>query len=243
MMHDIMDLHTHTIASGHAFSTVYEMVQAAAQKGAELIGISDHTPAMEGAAGRQYFMVSRRVPRLLFGIRLLFGAELNILDYNGTVDLDEECLQHLDYAIASLHVECIRPGTKKENTDAFSGVMRNPRVLILGHPDDGTFEVDYDRLAFEAAQNHVLIEVNEVSVKPGSYRKNARQNAIELLSACQKYGTRIIISSDAHVAFDVMQHTAATQLLEELKFPEELIVNSSVERLTEIMSLRKGSMR
>ena len=29
-MKDILDLHTHTIASGHAYNTLYEMAQAAA---------------------------------------------------------------------------------------------------------------------------------------------------------------------------------------------------------------------
>jgi len=239
MLHDIIDLHTHTIASGHANSTIDEMVRTASQKGAELIGISDHAPAMEGSAYDRYYRTGRSVPRAISGVRVLFGAELNILDHNGTVDLDEEFSDRLDYAIASLHVECIRPGTKKENTEALLKAMRNPKVFIIGHPDDGAFEVDYELLAMKAAENHVLIELNEASVRPDSYRKNARKNAVKLLSACKKYGTRIIISSDAHAASNVMQHTNAIRLLEELRFPEELIVNSSVDRLMELLSMRK----
>ena len=45
-MIDLLDLHTHTIASGHAYNTLYEMAQAAADKGLSLYGCSEHAPAM-----------------------------------------------------------------------------------------------------------------------------------------------------------------------------------------------------
>lgn len=32
-MKDIMDLHTHTVASGHAYNTIYEMARSASEKG------------------------------------------------------------------------------------------------------------------------------------------------------------------------------------------------------------------
>lgn len=40
-----LDVHTHTVASGHAFSTLQEMAQAAADKGLKLLGITEHSPA------------------------------------------------------------------------------------------------------------------------------------------------------------------------------------------------------
>ena len=42
MIRDIMDLHTHTIASGHAYNTILEMAQAASDQGLELLGITEH---------------------------------------------------------------------------------------------------------------------------------------------------------------------------------------------------------
>ena len=44
----VMDMHTHTIASGHAYNTIYEMARWAASKGVALLGITDHGPRMEG---------------------------------------------------------------------------------------------------------------------------------------------------------------------------------------------------
>lgn len=228
-MIDVVDLHTHTIASGHAYNTIYEMARSASEKGVQLLGISDHAPAMEGSASKHYFRSSSVIPRELFGLKLLFGCELNIIDLEGRVDLDEVFSAPLDYAVASMHDVCIRSGTMEENTRAYQKAMDNPKVNIIGHPDGGTFPVDFDVLARSAAEHGVLLELNEASVRPGSYRKNARPNAMKMLECCVKYGTKVLVSSDAHIECDILRHTSALALLEEAGFPEELVVNRSVE--------------
>ena len=55
----------------------------------------------------------------MYGIHLLMGAELNILDTEGHVDLEEKELKHMDITIASLHIPCMKPGTREENTEAY----------------------------------------------------------------------------------------------------------------------------
>lgn len=238
-MIDVVDLHTHTIASGHAYNTIYEMARSASGKGAQLFGITDHAPAMEGAASRHYFRSSRRIPRELFGIRLLFGCELNIIDLDGHVDLEPEFAAPLDFAVASMHDVCLTPGTQAENTRAYRKVMNHPKVNIIGHPDDGLYPVDFDALARSAAEHGVLLELNEASVCPGSYRKNARCNAVKMLECCAKYGAKIIVSSDAHIECDVLRHTNALALLQEIDFPEELVVNRSAEVTLAVLQEKK----
>ena len=56
MINDIMDLHTHTIASGHAYNTLYEMVHAAASRGLGLLGVTEHGPRIPGACHPFYFI-------------------------------------------------------------------------------------------------------------------------------------------------------------------------------------------
>lgn len=237
-MRNVLDIHTHTTASGHAYNTIYEMAQAARDKGLALLGISDHGPAMEGAACKHYFRSSRCIPRELFGVRILFGIEFNIVDYDGRVDLTPEFAAPLDYGIASLHDVCITPGSAMENTRAYLKAMENPKVHVIGHPDDGTYPVDFDELVRHAAQHGVLIELNEASVKPGSYRKDGRANAAQILALCQRYGAQVLVSSDAHVAADVQRHDHALALLEELRFPEELVANRSVDALMAALSAK-----
>lgn len=44
-----LDVHTHTIASGHAFSTLQEMAKAASDKGLKLLGITEHSSGIPGS--------------------------------------------------------------------------------------------------------------------------------------------------------------------------------------------------
>ena len=47
------DLHTHTIASGHAYSTINEIAAEAARRQLRLIGMTDHGPALPGGGPAQ----------------------------------------------------------------------------------------------------------------------------------------------------------------------------------------------
>ena len=60
-MIDILDVHTHTLASGHAYNTMWEMAQEAAKKGLQLLGITDHAPQMPGSSHEYYFSNLRAV--------------------------------------------------------------------------------------------------------------------------------------------------------------------------------------
>ena len=75
------DLHTHTIASGHAYNSIREMAKSASEKGLEVLGITEHAPKMPGTCHRIYFQNLKVVPREMYGVQLLIGAEVNILDY------------------------------------------------------------------------------------------------------------------------------------------------------------------
>jgi putative hydrolase len=161
---------------------------------------------------------------------LLLGAELNIIDFDGKVDLDEYSLSKLDLAIASLHIPCIKQGSIENHTNAIIGAMKNPHVNIIGHPDDSRFLVDYEMIVKAAKEYHVLLEVNSSSLSPESFRQNAKENYLEMLKYCEKYEVSIALGSDAHVSDDVGNHEAGIELLESINFPEDLIINTSVEK-------------
>ncbi len=230
-MKDIIDLHTHTIASGHAYSTLSEMIRSAAEKGLSIYGCADHAPKMPGSTHKFYFINFKVIPRLQHGVRVLMGAELNILDPEGTVDLPESTLEKLDYTVASLHVPCFAPRTREEHTQAYVNVMKNPHVTIIGHPDDDRYPVDYRTFARAAKESGKLVEVNNTSLAPGGSRTGAAENYAVLLKYCKEYEVPIIIGSDAHHENDVGNHRCAWELLEREHFPEELIMNTSVEKL------------
>ena len=185
-MKDYADLHTHTIASGHAYGTITEMVHAAALKDLPILGITEHTPSMPGSCGEMQFCNFKVIPPVLEGVRLLFGCELNIVDYKGTIDLSEKMLKRLSYTVASLHDLCLKPGTREENTFAVVTALKNPYVTILGHPDDGKFPLDYEAVVKTAKEHHRMIELNNTSLTPGGSRIHAYENDRIILPLCAK---------------------------------------------------------
>ena len=236
----VMDLHTHTVASGHAYCTLREMARAASDKGLELLGITEHAPKMPGTCHKFYFQNIKVVPREMYGIQLLLGSEVNILDAAGTVDLEQKTLEKLDVVIASLHVPCIRPGSRQENTEAYLNAMKNPCVNIIGHPDDGRYPVDYEQLAKKAKETGTVLEVNNGSLRPGGFRVDTRKNDLKMLEYCKKYEVPVTMGSDAHMDVDLADYSYALPVIEESHFPEELIVNSSAELLKSCIRYKRN---
>ena len=227
--HSVMDLHTHTVASGHAYCTLREMAKAASDKGLELLGITEHAPKMPGTCHKFYFQNIKIVPREMYGIQLLLGSEVNILDAAGTVDLEQKTLEKLDVVIASLHVPCIRPGSRAENTEAYLNAMKNPYINIIGHPDDGRYEIDYEALVQGAREYGKVLELNNHSMDPDCTRENAVENDTVMLTYCKKYQVPVVMDSDAHFDLLIGEFDLARDLLTKLDFPEELVLNRSVD--------------
>jgi len=231
----LVDPHTHTIASAHAYSTILENAQAAAKRGIKVLGITDHAPALEDAPHVLYFKNLHVLDRELYGVKMLYGAELNICDYEGRVDLDEQILENLDFCIASFHTVLLKAGSKNQNTRAMLGAMDNPYVKIIGHPEDGNIPVDYVELVKHARETGTMLEVNNSSLKTAYYRLNVRENLMEMLQLCEKYGVPIAVGSDAHFANAVGNFDCAFRSLEEISFPKELVANTSVEKFLKLI--------
>lgn len=235
-MKNVLDIHTHTLASGHAYNTIMEMAKEASEKGLSLLGITEHAPAMPGTCHEFYFLNLKVLKRSMYGITVLFGAEVNIVDYNGKLDLRESILKKMDLVIASLHIPCLKPGTKEENTRAYLKAMENPYVNVIGHPDDSRYLIDYEALVKGAKEHHVLLELNNNSLNPEGGRVDPLPNDIMMLELCKKYKVPIIINSDAHCTYDIGNHCYCNSVIEMVNFPEELIVNRSVEEVKKYLN-------
>lgn len=231
-----IDTHTHTLASGHAYSTLKEMAAMAANKGLKGLAVTEHAPEMPGTCHLFYFQNLKVVPRKMEGVELLLGAELNIMDESGAVDLPEKLIADLDISIASIHTPCygISKGIQK-NTEAYLNAMRKGYIDIIGHPDDGRFEVDYAVVVKEAKETGTLLEINNSSLRPGGFRIQAYDNDISILKYCMEYGAMITLGSDAHVDVEIKEYSYIDKLMEEVGFPEELVANTSVEKLKSVM--------
>lgn len=233
-----LDLHTHTIVSGHAFSTLQEMVTAARSKGLTWLGITEHGPALPGTCHPIYFRNLHVVPRETDGVKLMLGAELNILDYDGTLDLDDSYFRHLDLVIAGLHSLCYQAGTIEQNTSAILGAMHNPKVNIISHPVDGTGEVDVETLINAARDTSTLLEANNSSLKPVRHKTFAGPNTLRMLRLCRAKEVPVILGSDAHISYSIADYTYLAPIIREAGFPEELIVNYHPELFTSFTGVK-----
>lgn len=224
----IADLHTHTMVSQHAYSTIYELSLAAKEKGLRAIAVTDHGPGMPDGAIAHHFYCLAGLPKEVNGLTLYKGAETNIMDYNGTLDMDSSFLSRLDFVIASYHVECIAPLDIAAHTRGWLGVIENPDIDCLGHCGNPAFSMDAETVVKACAKHGKIIEINASSflVRPGSDK-----TCCEIAKLCKKYGVRIVVNSDAHSAWHVGELSRALVMLEEIQFPQELILNASEARL------------
>lgn len=232
-----LDVHTHTIASGHAFSTLQEMAQAAADKGLKVLGITEHSPGIPGTCHPIYFRNLHVVPRRMYGIELLLGAEINILDGQGNLDLDEDYMKMLDIRIAGIHSLCYKYGTVDENTHGMVQAIRNPFIHMISHPGDGTAALHFEPMVVAAKEHHTLLEINNSSLKPTRNKPDARENNLAILRLCKKYEVPVILGSDAHISFDIARYDNLYELLQFTGFPEELIMNRDVNSFKEYLHL------
>lgn len=229
----IADLHTHSIASTHAYSTLKEMAASANEKGMYALAVTDHARLMPGSPGSGYFSnMAASIPRNYQGVLFIAGAEGNVSDFEGSLDISRHDYENLDWIVASIHaipsIEGINNPDIEKSTNLWMNVAKNPYVRIIGHSGDPLYEYDYEKVIPVFAENDKLIEINSHSF---DVRPQNIPNCRKIAEICKKIGAQIVVSSDAHSEVEVARFGNALKLLEEMDFPEELILNASRERL------------
>ena len=226
----VADVHMHSILSGHAFGTVWELAQEAAARNLKLIGVTEHGPGIPGTCDPIYFRNFIDAPRILYGVEMLYGSEVNVLN-SGEVDLDQRHLDCLDYAVAGIHGLCYENEGMVKNTDNVIRCMENDKVKFISHPDADTFPLDYPALVQGAKEYHTALEVNNSSLRKPKLRPGCVENYTKMLPLCMEYGVNIIVNTDAHDPGAVGDFTLARALLEKLQMDESLISNNDLEKL------------
>ncbi len=237
----VADLHIHTISSGHAYSTVMENARAAADKGLEMIGITDHGPAMPGAPHIYHFGNLRILPNELFGVRILKGVEANIIDRAGTLDLPIDRLAPLDIVLAGLHSVCSPYGSVEENTEMTINALKNPWVDVLVHPGNPEFLIDAEAVVQAAVEYDVAIEINNSSLKLS--RIGSRPYCEKILELAKQYKAKIIVGTDSHFSLSVGNFTEATVLLEKYEIDPSTVLNTSIASINSHLARRSNRRR
>ena len=228
------DLHTHTIASGHAYSTVDELARTAHQKGLKIIGITDHGVAMPGGPPLSFFRNIKVIPAELYGTLVLRGVECNIIGTDGRLDIPTRVLERLDIVLAGFHHDTGYKGKSQEDhTEALINAMRNPLVHMITHPGNPAYPVDMEKIVLAAKETGKILEINDSSFRTSRPGSLPRCQTIARLAA--QHDILVSVNSDAHFHAHVGQCDIALRTAFEAGIQPERILNLSANMILQYL--------
>ncbi len=228
----IADLHCHTLASRHAYSTLRENMEAAKRNDLIALAITDHGIGHPDSPPLSYFENLLSLPERAEGIRLLRGVEANVMDFAGTLDMPGELLRSMDIVVASFHSDCVTPGSVADHTAAYRAIAENPDVDIIGHSGTEVFRYDYEQVIPLFGRYGKVVEINAHTF---ICRKDSVENCKRIAGLCKRHGVRVAVNSDAHSEFEVAACGRAVEMLAGIGFPPELVVNADAQTLCEYL--------
>lgn len=235
----VADLHCHTLASSHAYSTVTELAQAAAQKNMLAVACTDHGVNMPDAPHIWHFRNLCQLPARLHGVRVLRGVEANVLDMDGRLDMESADLEELEIVVASMHRGLMPGGSVEEMTAAWTAIAKNPLVDIIGHSGDPFYAYDYETVIPLFGETGKIVEINENTF---AVRRQSLETCRRIALLCKQHGVRIAVDSDAHYHGNVGHTPCCFEMLREIAFPANLIVNGSQDAFKAYMNEKHISL-
>lgn len=231
------DLHLHSEASPDGHLSLESVLNAAVAEGHEYVLITDHTRGLrfgglDESAIRLQAAAIERIRRRFPDLRIFHGAELNIAA-DGSLDLDDETLAILDFAIAGLHSYFGLDAP--EQTRRLETALAHPVVKVLAHPFGRrigirpAIDVDMERVIETAIHHGVALETN-------GHRDRLDLGADWCEIAAEK-GAVFAANSDAHRRDEIGNIANALGTLQRAGVDAERIVNTwEVDRLLDWVS-------
>ena len=193
------DLHCHSDWNGGK-NSIKEMAETALKIGYDYIGISDHTKFLRierGLNERELGLQGKEIKKLnsknRSGFKILQGCEANILK-DGSMDIKNEALKKLDYAIAGVHSN-MKMG-KKEMTERIIRAMKNPHIDIISHltgrliKKRDEYQIDFEKILRAAKQFKVILEINS-----SPERLDLKDIYIRM---AKNVGVKMAVNTDSH---------------------------------------------
>ena len=228
------DLHMHSRWSDGG-APIEAMAQAAIELGHEYMVLTDHSPRLTVAHGLNRERLIEQLGEIaalnedVAPFRVLTGMEVDINE-DGSLDLDDDLLAHLDIVVASVHSKLAME--RKAMTERMILAVANPHVDILGHctgrmigkRPPSSFDADYVFAA--CAQFGTAVEIN--------CRPERLDPPRELLKVAVGYGCWFSIDSDAHSTGQLEWQPHGCNRAAECQVPLDRVINTmSVDDLLE----------
>lgn len=239
----IADLHTHTVASKHAYSTIEENLAYAKKTGMKYIGITDHYFHYGDDMDKK-----QEVYRLKFveqinpttGIKVIGSAEFNILqDYEYRKTLNRFKWRpiglHRSFALAlkDMTYDDLFTGflQASEWNNTFNHIERNLDELVYGKFTDGLIieaKQFLEKVVCLAGEKNIYLEINEKSLRTGSkYYDIVRY----WLPIAAENGNSFCLGTDAHFCREVGVFDRSIELLNEFGIGKDRVLNCNEEKV------------
>ncbi|WP_281544517.1 phosphatase [Grimontia sp. SpTr1] len=236
----VVDTHTHTLASGHAYSTILENAAHAKAVGLSHLCVTDHASSMPGAPHHWHFVNQRVIPDHLNNVRILRGVEANIMNADGELDMPTYVYAGMEWVNASLHEAVFRAQSKEAHTQAMIRAMETQLIDAIAHPGNPNYPIDAEAVVDAAVQHGVAIELNNSSLN-GS-RKGSEPFCLTIAELAKEKGAYASTGSDAHFALDIGNLSSVQRIIEQVGLSEEQVITSKAERF-ETFQRRRFAIR
>ncbi|PIS28986.1 phosphatase [Candidatus Saganbacteria bacterium CG08_land_8_20_14_0_20_45_16] len=230
----VADLHVHTIASGHAYSTIEEYVAQAKKIGLKAFAVAEHGPAMPGAPHFYYFANMKMIPPVINGIRVYRGVEANIISDQGELDLDPEILDMLDVVIVAMHPRCgyDSQGEEKNTEVLIKALERYPQINITAHLENLKYPVNFEKVIQATKKHNVAIELNNSS--PIS-RVGCEANWLKLAQELKKQDWQAVLTTDSHFSTMLGVVDDSLKIVKSAGLTKDHIVNIDLKKVEELL--------
>jgi putative hydrolase len=230
------DLHIHSNHSGHAYGSIYDIIEEARRKKMEMIAITDHGPSMAGTSGPIHFYMGNRKP-VYDDIQLLWGIEANLIDAHGTLDIPEGAESRLDLVILGIHpfTQFDDLGKLKNTNSLIKAIEKNPCINFMAHPMHYYVEYEFEPVWDAALSHNVFLELNL------SYlTRYSRDNGAEfktLVDYVKKNNTKLIVNTDSHFLHEIGDDSMLTKYRDKIGLEDSLILNNDLDELKKSLSI------
>lgn len=226
-----VDLHTHSVASGHAYSTVAEIAEAGAAAGLDAVAITDHGPGLPQGPHVFHFSNLYRLREWRGACVLLPGVEEDLAGPNGELYLPDPVLEQLDIVLVGVHpYGWAHKESAATVTRSLLKAMENPLVKGVTHPVNTWMRLDVKEIVKAAKATHTAVELNLSKI--AGLEAELRQ----FLEWVEEFDAPLMVNSDAHIAAEVGCWDGAAGLMHLIR--EERVINRSVEAVSAFFGCR-----
>ncbi len=236
--------HNHTTASDGR-NSLEEMTAAAEALGWDYWGVADHSKASFQANGLNEERVLKQIDAVRalnesgqFKTHVFSGIECDLLT-DGRLDLEDEVLMKLDYAVVSVHISFNQ--SEEEMTRRIIGAIEHPATTMIGHLTGRlllrreSYRLDIPKVIDAAIANDVIIELN---ANPSRLDMDWR-----FWRKASEKGLLTSINPDAHAVehFEFVE-SGVNSARKGWLTPESVVNSYSLERVTEVLARKRAHL-